>query len=135
LKHGSHISSATVFGIDPDRKGHLWGFGQAVTRGEFQDLKQLHTPLISMDGVEKKWPGILLGEGLAIQMGVNIGDELIIISPQGATDASSLMSGGTLSRTYVVTGTFRTDTFNFDSRWAVVHLPEARKFMTDYDTS
>jgi lipoprotein-releasing system permease protein len=133
LKHGSHLSSATLFGIQPDRQGHLWGFSDALTEGSFAGLSERHTPLLSFDEVEKKWPGIILGEGLAAQLGLNIGDELVVISPQGATDSSSVMAGGTLSRTYVVIGTFVTNMFNFDSRWAVTNIPEARKFMTDYD--
>jgi len=135
LKHGQHLSSATIFGIDPAREAHLWGFGQVVARGEFKDLTKTHPPIVSAEKNPPKWPGILLGEGLAAQLGVDIGDEIIAINPQGATQVGSVMTGGTLSRHFVVVGMFRTEMFNYDSRWAVVDLPQARKFMADYDES
>jgi lipoprotein-releasing system permease protein len=135
LKRDNSFSSATVFGIDPERKAHLWGFGNAITRGEFQSLLHKHSPIVVGDNNPQKYPGIILGEQLAIQLGVDIGDELIVISPQGATDMGSVMAGGTLSRHFVVTATFRTDLLNYDSRWAVTSLAEARKFMADYDRS
>src|SRR6185312_16012383 len=30
LKQKKHLTSATLFGVEPERKGHLWGFGGAM---------------------------------------------------------------------------------------------------------
>jgi lipoprotein-releasing system permease protein len=135
LKREKSFSSATIFGIDPERNAHLWGFGGAITKGEFSSLNEKHAPIVTSEDLDTKYPGIILGEQLSIQLGVDIGDELVVISPQGATDAGSIMTGGTLARHFVVVATFRTDLFNYDSRWAVVNLSEARRFMADYDSS
>ena len=40
-----------------------------------------------------------------------------------------------MSRQFVVSGKFRTGLFNYDAKWAVVSLPQGRKFMPDYDES
>ena len=72
---------------------------------------------------------------LAGNLGVDIGDDVVIINPQAAVDSSTALSGGTTIRHYVLIGTFRSGSFNFDGKWAVVSLKEARKFMSDYDRS
>ena len=97
-------------------------------------IDEEHSPLLSFDNDESKFPGILLGEGVAGQLGADIGDEVTVLSPQAASGAV-IFSGGTISRTYVVSGLFSTRMFDYDSRWAVVRLDEGRKFMTDYDPS
>ena len=133
LKQRLHISSATLFGVDPQRRGHLWGFNGAVTEGEMSGIGSLHpTQSVGKKG-SKALPGIVLGESLADQLGADIGDEIVVLSPQ--TNVDTALSGGTLSRSYVVCGKFRTGLFNYDARWAVVSLAEGRKFMGDYDES
>lgn len=130
IKQKRHIISAVLFGIDPQREGHLWGFSGTVTEGGFDALTTLHPPS-SGGSVER--PGIVLGEQLAEQLGADLGDELTVLSPQAQVDTA--LSGGTVSRQYVVVGKFRTGLFNYDLKWAVVSLGEGRKFMPDYDES
>ena len=71
-----------------------------------------HRPLISFDISESSFPGIVLGEGVAGQLGANVGDEITILSPQAASGAV-LFSGGTITRTYVVSGVFSKPYFYF----------------------
>ncbi len=132
LKQKKHLTSATLFGVDPDRDGHLWGFGAAVTEGEMNAIGRTHPASGNWD-VEVRRPGILLGETLAEQLSAEIGDEITVLSPQA--NAGSALAGGTVSRQYVVAGKFRTGLFNYDAKWAVVGLEEGRKFMADYDES
>ena len=81
----------------------------------------------------QNFPGIALGDQLALQIGADIGDEITLLSPQASS--SSAMAGGTLARRYVVTGKISTGLFNYDAKWCVVSLDEARYFMPDYDAS
>lgn len=135
LKQTKHIAAAILFGVEPDREGHLWGFGNAITEGEMAAIGRTH----AVDGDEKaakdvaRRPGILLGEQLAEQMSAEVGDEITVLSPQANVGAA--LGGGTVSRQYVVAGKFRTGLFQYDARWAVVSLEEGRKFMPDYDAS
>ena len=133
LKQRSHLTSATLFGVDPNRKGHLWGFGGAVIEGEMSGIGALQPVGGSDFPGGKRHPGIVLGQQLAEQLGADVGDEIVVLSPQ--TNVGTALAGGTVSRTYVVCGKFRTGLFNYDARWAVVGLGEGRKFMADYDES
>ncbi|MBF0441436.1 MAG: ABC transporter permease [Oligoflexales bacterium] len=134
LKQGKHMSTAVLFGVDPNKKGHLWGFSDSMIEGNLADVGKEHFPMISADKKPSRWPGIVLGESLAGQLGASIGDEITVLSPE-ASSSSSVLAGGTISRHYVLVGTFLTGLFNYDSKWAVVSLDEGRKFMPDYDFS
>jgi lipoprotein-releasing system permease protein len=129
-----------LFGVEPERRGHLWGFGNAMTEGDLGALAKPHPAAPSAEsngqgdvGAVPMRPGILLGEQLAEQLGAELGDEIVVLSPQAGVDTA--LGGGTVSRTYVVAGKFRTGLFNYDAKWAVVSLQEGRKFMPDYDES
>ncbi len=133
LKQGKHLAGVNLFGVDHTRDSHLWGFGDAMTSGAIKNVGSMHAPLVSEDPTQQ-WPGIVLGDDLALTLGAHIGDKIVALSPQGATSGGSL-TGATVARTYVLVGTFRTGLFNYDAKWAVVSLAEGRKFMADYDVS
>lgn len=128
LKQKRHLTSAILFGVDPGRKEHLWGFGKAMVEGDLQDLAHEISP--STDE-STKHPGIVLGDKLAEQLSAEIGDEIAVLSPQAGIDTA--LGGGTVSRSYTVVGKFATGLFNYDAKWAVVSLSEGRRFMADYD--
>jgi lipoprotein-releasing system permease protein len=133
MKQGRHLTSAVIFGVEPERDEHLWGFSGAMTEGDMSSIGRLHPPANADEDNAVERPGILLGEQLAEQLGADLGDEIIVLSPQA--NVGSTLSGGTVSRQYVVSGKFRTGLFNYDTKWAVVSLGEGRKFMPDYDYS
>jgi lipoprotein-releasing system permease protein len=132
LRQRRHLTSGVLFGVDPDRDGHLWGFGSAITEGELGAIGRTLPSAINVD-VDVRRPGIVLGEELAEQLGAELGDEITVLSPQ--SHVGTALSGGTVSRQYVVAGKFRTQLFNYDTKWAVVSIEEGRKFMPDYDES
>lgn len=134
LTHGKHISAVVLFGIDPKIGGALWAFDTSMTEGKLEGVGSLHAPIIPMTRQKVQWPGIVLGDSLASQLGADIGDEITVLSPQ-ASSSATVMSGGTFSRSYTVVGLFHTGLFNYDSKWGVVSLDEGRKFMADYDPS
>ncbi len=134
LKQGKHLSAVVLFGIDQKFGGDLWAFDSSMTEGRLSDIDDEHSPIISKGSERSRWPGIVLGDGLAAQLGADIGDEITVLSPQAAS-SSTIMSGGTITRSYVVVGLFHTGLFNYDSKWAVVSLGEGRKFLSDYEPS
>ena len=134
LKQGKHMATVVLFGVDPLSSTEVWGFGGSMIDGSLEDVNKEHRPVLSSLNDNTEWPGIILGDGLAVQLGADVGDEIVAFNPQAAT-SSSMITGGTLTRHYVVVGVFQTGLFNYDSKWAVVSLSEGRKFMVDYDPS
>lgn len=125
LKHRKYLATAEIIGIDPKEDNSGWAFARSILEGKLAAI----APDPARDN-----PGIVLGDGLRAQLGLDIGEAVTVFSPQ--IDASdSLLAGDTLARTYTVVGSFYTGQVEFDAKWAVVALPEGRKFMTDYDES
>ena len=126
LKHNRHLSSAVLFAVEPKQGGQLWGFRRqgALVEGSYRGLQpqRPHAP-----------PGILLGDGLAMQMGAEIGDEITILNPNSALTAAGGLA--TTARVFPLAGIFHTGLFTYDGKWAVIALPEGRKFLPDYDVS
>lgn len=137
VKQSRNMAPGMLYGVDPLKKDHLWGFGKAMLEGSFEELAKRHplrdpdpNPLVPPVEI----PGILLGQDLAIQLGgVNMGEIITLISPQAGI--STALAGATATRDFKVVGIFQTGLFNFDQKWAVVNLPDARKFMPEYDPS
>ena len=121
IKRKRFMSSATLFGIDPAIGATNWGFTGTFIDGRFEDL------------MRRNPPGIALGDQLAALLGADVGDELVVLSPQAGV--SSILGGGTLSRSFKVVGIFSTGMFNYDSKWAVTTLDDGRRFMGDFDES
>jgi lipoprotein-releasing system permease protein len=82
---------------------------------------------------ERSTPGIALGVDLARNLGVGVGDEIVIHSP--TANSQTVLAGGAIAKSFVVAAIFETQIFNFDLKWAVVSLDNARLFMADYDPS
>ena len=135
LKHRKHLQSSVLHGIDPKRPSHLWVFSATMTEGQLSALADRHRPIISESDDGKAWPGVVLGEVLAGNLGVDIGDEVVLINPQAALGSSGAMGASTTLKRFVVVGTFHSGDSAADSKWAITSLPEARKFMADYDSS
>lgn len=127
LKQGKHMTSATLFGINPEQKKLIWGFGDTMTEGSIEELSQKARRTSDNPGI----PGVALGEDLAIQLGASLGDEITVFSPQAS--GQTALGGGTVARHFIVIGTFKTGLFNYDAKWAVTNLSEGRRFIPDYD--
>ncbi len=130
LKKGKNHASVTLFGIEPELGGKLWGFSSAMTSGSLASLSdQGHEKVSAHD--KDVLPKIVLGESLAIQLGADLGDRVAILSPQSSV--GDVLSGGIPSMFFEIIGIFQTDLPRYDSQYAVVSLEYGRKFMPDYD--
>jgi lipoprotein-releasing system permease protein len=135
LKRKGFVVPATLIGVRQEVEGtKLWAFDGAFIDGEIADLAKYRKPQFPQDkNVIRDLPGIALGDQLAAQISADVGDEITVLSPQAST--SSALSGGTLARSFVVTGKISTGLFSFDQKWAVASLSEARYFIPEYDDS
>lgn len=102
---------ALVRGIDPAREDTVADIGRHMRRGALADLKAGEF-------------GIVLGSDLARALGVNMGDSVVVITPQG-----TVTPAGTLPRlkSFKVVGLFEVGMFEFDSGLALIHLEDAQR--------
>jgi lipoprotein-releasing system permease protein len=72
LRYGSRDVSASITGIDPVRHQRVSNIEKDMFVGRLEDLRSTAN-------------GIIIGEGLAWKLGVQLGDTISAISPQGVT--------------------------------------------------
>lgn len=71
--------------------------------------------------------GIILGRGLALNLGVGVGDKVTIMVPQATVTPAGMLPR---FKRFTVAGIFSAGTgFNFDTKLAFIHLEDAQKLM------
>jgi lipoprotein-releasing system permease protein len=72
LRYGSSDVSGVITGIDPTRHVRISNIEKDMVAGRLDDLRSAAN-------------GIVIGEGLAFKLGVQLGDTISAVSPQGVT--------------------------------------------------
>jgi lipoprotein-releasing system permease protein len=108
---GDAMRGARVHGIDPDAQARVTGLGASIAPQAFQTLKQ---------------PGrnLVIGSALAEQLGVKVGDTLVLTAVHGSSAAAPRAA----LRSHAVTGLFTSGHFVFDSGHVYCSLDTARDF-------
>jgi lipoprotein-releasing system permease protein len=98
-------------GILPAREPEVADVGQHMKAGSLTDLKPGQF-------------GIILGHELAWSLGLDVGDKVTVVSPQG-----TITPAGTLPRLrrFTVVGIFEVGMYEYDRGLALVHLKDAAK--------
>jgi lipoprotein-releasing system permease protein len=111
LARGEDMKGVIVRGIDPNTEGAVsdlvasWGqgWGSRLQPGEF---------------------GIILGQELARQLGVRVGDVLTLIAPSGQVTPAGVLPR---LRQVVVRAVFDSGHYEYDATLALMHLTDAEK--------
>ncbi|WP_374497764.1 lipoprotein-releasing ABC transporter permease subunit [Vogesella indigofera] len=110
LSSGGSVRGAMVRGIVPQQEDKVIDLGQQMQRGKLTDLQP------------GKF-GILLGYELARALGVEVGDKVTLITPQGNVTPAGMMPR---LKQFTVTGVFKIGMFEYDSSLAMIHLRDAQ---------
>jgi lipoprotein-releasing system permease protein len=101
-------------GLDPKKEFAVNDLAKSLTKG-------------SWDGITGgKKPGIVLGEELARNMGIELGDEVVLVSPRGAVSALGMLPK---MQKFRMVGTLHTGYYEYDSTTAWADLDAASKFL------
>ncbi|PKN61369.1 MAG: lipoprotein-releasing system transmembrane subunit LolC [Deltaproteobacteria bacterium HGW-Deltaproteobacteria-15] len=116
LNSPGSISGAVLRGLDTATAGKVIGVDTMIKKGVLRALDELHGGL----------PGIIPGTELARQLGVQPGDELSVISPQGKLTPMGRVPE---SRKFRVVALFDSGMYEYDSSMVYVSLKEAQDFL------
>lgn len=115
LALGRRSALATLKGVDPEREPGVSEFAARMTAGRFADLG-VRTP--------GEPPPVVLGEELALALGVAVGDPIRLVAPEGRLTPLGAIPA---SRRFLVVGTFRLGLYDYDNGWALLPLAEAQR--------
>ena len=113
IRGGEGTQGVVVKGVDSQREPHVTGLDTRVIYGHWSDLS-----------VSSGTSPVFLGKELAKNLGVTLGDK-VILAVSGGDD---LVSGGLPAfYPFLVVGVLRTGLYDYDSNLVVVSLPVAQK--------
>lgn len=114
LSASRETAPVQVKGIDPALEPHVTDLRNALLRGS---LEALNSPA---DGADT----ILIGKDLAAKLGVEVGDSVSLLTPQGTLSPMGLIPR---NRRLRVAGIFELGLYEFDSTYGFVSLDVAKR--------
>ncbi len=111
LSHDTSIIATAVRGVSPEAELNAVGLAQRITGGKITDLTSGSFRMV-------------LGDALATQLGVRVGDAVILMAPEGSATPAGIAPR---MRRMTVTGLFHSGMYEYDSRLALMHIDDARR--------
>jgi lipoprotein-releasing system permease protein len=109
LAHGERIAGAAVRGVLPEEEVKAVGIASRLHEGTLEELRA---------GAYR----VVLGTALANELGVRVGDDVVIMAPEGTATPTGVVPR---MRRFTVTGLFEAGMYEFDRGLALVHLEDA----------
>ncbi len=106
------VKGAALRGIDPHKAGQVLSLSQDMTQGTLQDLD---------NGTQL--PGLVIGTGMAGQLGAAVGETVNMLSPSGTKSAAGFSPR---IKTFQIVGIFDTGMYEYDSSLAYTSLKAAQ---------
>ena len=128
VSHGPRAGFALVKGILPNQERTVSNILDSVVSGSARDLD----PAPDTDSAgSSATPALVLGADLAAQIGVQVGDQVVVTSPQG--ELNPIIGLVPKFQTFRVTGLFRSGFYQYDSSMAFMRLADAQRLFDEPD--
>jgi lipoprotein-releasing system permease protein len=111
VMNNKRVKGAVVRGVLPEEEARATGLGQRLTAGKLTDLAT---------GAYN----VVLGEALAKELRVKVGETIVIIAPQGTATPRGVEPR---MRRFNVTGVFKSGMYEYDNTLAIIHLQDAAR--------
>ena len=111
ITHGDGVRGVLVRGVDPAFEPGVAEFTKTLASGSIGALKPGEF-------------GLVIGREMARQLGVDIGDRLALLAPQGTMTPAGLVPR---LRQFTVVGLFDSGHYEYDSALALMHLEDAQR--------
>jgi lipoprotein-releasing system permease protein len=111
LANGERVAGALVRGIVPEEEARAVGLGSRLTQGSLDELE----------------PGrfrIILGKALATELGVSVGQNVVLMAPEGSATPAGFVPR---KRRFTVSGIFESGMYEYDRGLALVHMSDAAR--------
>ncbi|MHB8382655.1 MAG: FtsX-like permease family protein [Candidatus Binataceae bacterium] len=124
-----YVSGGILRGVEAEHNPVLTELRQTLQSGTLASLDAEHPAEIVEQGHKRKvdLPGAIIGKTLAFDLGLQMGDSVILISPASLTGGL----GTPRLKRFVVTGYFYSGMYEFDSTLVFVSLRNGRALLAD----
>lgn len=111
LSYGASVQGAIVRGVLPADEEKVAELGAHMKAGKLSDL---HAGEF----------GVVLGADLALNLGVSIGDKVVLLAPQGQFTPTGVVPR---IKQFTVVGLFQIGMYEYDAGLALIHMSDAAK--------
>ena len=126
VSRGARSNGALIKGIVPADERTVSDLLKSMVSGS-ADALEAATPV---DAATPTIPPIVIGKDMADSLGVQVGDTVQVISPQGEMTPFGLVPR---YQRYTVTGIFRSGFYQYDSAYAFTRLADAQRLFSEPD--
>jgi len=125
----SYVEGGILRGVIAQHNPVLKELQSSLERGDLASLDAEHPVEVTDHGQKHQanLPGAIVGKSLAVELGLQLGDPIVVISP--ASLASGM--GAPRLRRFVVTGYFHSGWYEFDAALIFVSLKAGRSLLAD----
>ncbi len=116
ITHAGQSLGLIIRGLDPVQEQKINSLADSVVEGSFQP----------QDWPQDAPPPLVLGTELAANMGADIGDDVVLISPQSISTSAGMFPK---MKKFRVSGLLKTGYYEFDNTIAYTLLPHASDFL------
>jgi lipoprotein-releasing system permease protein len=124
----AYVAGGTLRGVLAAHNPVLTELQSTLESGTLQTLDQMHAVTVVESGTRRivQLPAVIVGKSLAEELGLEIDDPVIIISPTSIGSA-----GAPRLRRFVVSGLFRSGMYEYDSSLMFVALNNSQALLAD----
>ncbi len=128
ISRGARSGGALIKGVLPQDERTVGDLLQSVVEGSAKELEPA-TQRVS-NGVAQAVPPIVIGKDLAETLGANVGDSVLVTSPQGELTPLGLVPR---YQRFQVVGIFKSGFYQYDSSYAFTRLTDAQRLFSEPD--
>ena len=111
LSYGQAVQGALVRGVLPNQENAVADLGKNMREGQLSDLASGEF-------------NIILGADLAYSLGVNLGEKVVLMAPQGQFTPTGVIPR---IKQFNVVGLFQIGMYEYDAGLALIHIEDAAK--------
>ena len=128
VSRGPRAGFALIKGIIPAEESTVSNILGSISSGSARELE----PAVSTDtdGANAAYPALVLGKDLAEQIGAQVGDGVLVTSPQGELTPMGLAPK---YQRFRVVGIFHSGFYQYDAAMAFMRLSDAQRLFTEPD--
>lgn len=129
-----NVSGAMIIGIDIDKLPQNHQLLKYIDNKTLENIKNPNNiPKIIKNNEEKEviYPLVVVGKEMANDLGLLVGDLINFISPAGDIGPTGIIPR---AKTFLIAGIFKSDMYEYDSKFAYMSLSDAQDFFNFNDT-
>jgi lipoprotein-releasing system permease protein len=130
VSHGPRAGFALVKGIIPSEERTVSNLLDSVTAGSAASLNAA-VETDSSSSARTPLPTLVLGSDLAEQIGVRVGDQVVVTSPQG--ELNPVIGLVPKFQSFLIAGVFHSGFYQYDSTMAFMRLSDAQRLFDEPD--